>query len=221
MRSSRVCHRRISLSIHQRTAPTWCRVMTVHAPSWQCFPVVQHRLSSHQERADTSSWKDLPCDSCTAEAMRRCVSGENSSPSSVVFSTWGSPITGSTTIKKGGKDSKTLWNRVNYLLRPNGGVCNPHSASAFTEFFDGKVSDIRSRTADMAPSFIVLRDVQNASQFDSCTSEEVARIIQKVPISTELDHVPTWLVKQCCDVLASFIALLTNRSFQETCFPDA
>jgi len=126
----------------------------------------------------------------------------------------------STTIKDS-EDSKTLWSRMNCLLRPDGGVCNPHSAAAFAEFFDGKVSDIRSRTADIAPPIIVPRDVPMLANFESCTSEEVASMIHKAPNKhCELDPAPTWLVKQCSDVLAPVIALLTNRSFQEASFPD-
>ena len=46
-------------------------------------------------------------------------------------------------------------------------------------------------------------------------------MIQKAPDKhCELDPAPTWLVKQCSNILAPVIALLTNRSFQEASFPE-
>ena len=70
-------------------------------------------------------------------------------------------------------------------------MCNPHSAAAFAEFFDGKVSAIRSHTADIAPPIIVPRDVPTLANFESCTSEEVASMIHKAPNKhCELDPAP-------------------------------
>ena len=60
-------------------------------------------------------------------------------------------------------------------------MCDPHSAAAFAEFFDGEVSDIRSHTTDIAPPHIVSRDVPMLTNFEPCTSEEVASMIQKAP----------------------------------------
>ena len=111
---------------------------------------------------------------------------------------------------------------MNCLLRPDGGVCNPHSAASFAEFFDGKSSDIRSRTAGIVPPIIVPSDVSTLANFEPCTPKEAASMIQKVRNKhCELDSAPTWLVKQCSDVLAPVIVLLTNRSFQEASFPDS
>jgi hypothetical protein len=110
---------------------------------------------------------------------------------------------------------------VKGLLEPDGGMCNPYSAETFAEFFDGKVSDIRSRTAVLASPLNVSRDVSMLTNFESCIPEEVARMTQKAPNKHgELDPAPTWLVEQCSVVLAPVIALLTNRSLQEAGFPE-
>jgi len=91
----------------------------------------------------------------------------------------------------------------------------------FSTFFDGKVNDIRSRTVHIAPPTIVSRDVPTFANFESCTTDEAASLIGKAPNKhCELDPAPTWLVKQCDDVLGPVIALLANRSFQEARFPD-
>jgi len=105
------------------------------------------------------------------------------------------------------------------LLRPDGGVCNPHSAAVFAKFFDGKVNDIRSGTADITPPVIVSSDVPVFANLKSCTVEEVTSMIHKAPNKHWI--LPTWLIKQCSDVLAPVLAMLANRSFQEACFPDS
>ena len=97
----------------------------------------------------------------------------------------------------------------------------PHSAAVFTKFFDGKVDDIRSRTANVAPSTIVPRDIPSLASFELCTTEEVACMIRKAPSKQcELDPAPTWLIKQCCDMLAPVVTLLVNQSFEEGTFSD-
>jgi hypothetical protein len=73
----------------------------------------------------------------------------------------------------------------------------------------------------MAPPIIVSSDVPEFANFEPNTSEEAASMLQKAPDKhCELDPAPSWLVKQCSDVLAPVIALLTNRSFQEASFPE-
>ena len=58
--------------------------------------------------------------------------------------------------------------------------------------------------------------------FRQTSSEEVTTFIRKTASKhCELDPVPTWLAKQCCDILAPVIALMVNQSFEEAVFPEA
>ena len=49
----------------------------------------------------------------------------------------------------------------------------------------------------------------------------LSRIRKTASKHCELDPVPTWLAKQCCDILAPVIALMVNQSFEEAVFPEA
>ena len=54
------------------------------------------------------------------------------------------------------------------------------------------------------------------------TVEEVSQILRKTPNKQcELDPMPTWLVKELCDVLALIITSMANASFTQGLFPDS
>ena len=60
------------------------------------------------------------------------------------------------------------------------------------------------------------------TQFEHYTADEVAKFINNAPNKQcDLDSVPTWLAKQCCDILAAIFALMANKSFDQACFPDS
>ena len=90
---------------------------------------------------------------------------------------------------------------------------NPHSAASFAQVFDNKVAGIRAKTANAPPPTIVSRDVPPLATFRQTSSEEVTTFIRKTASKhCELDPVPTWLAKQCCDILAPVIALMDGES---------
>jgi len=79
---------------------------------------------------------------------------------------------------------------------------HPAVSCLFAKFFDGKVYDIRSRTADITPPVIVSRDVPVFANFESYTFEVVASMVHKaLNKHCELDPTLTWLIKQYSDVL--------------------
>ena len=54
------------------------------------------------------------------------------------------------------------------------------------------------------------------------TVEEVSQILRKTSNKQcELDPMPTWLVKELCDVLAPIITSMANASFAQGLFPDS
>ena len=58
--------------------------------------------------------------------------------------------------------------------------------------------------------------------FNNVTVEEVSQVLRKTPNKQcEVDPMPTWLVKELCDVLASIITSMANASFTQGLFPDS
>jgi len=57
------------------------------------------------------------------------------------------------------EDSKTLWRRLNVLLKPPGAVVSPFSANDFASFFDSTISAIRLSTATAGAPTVDPRDV--------------------------------------------------------------
>ena len=110
------------------------------------------------------------------------------------------------------EDSKTLWRQLNVLLQPTSAVVSPFKANDFASFFDSKISAIRLSTATTGLPTVDPRDVKPLDTFGSAvTSEHVAASLRRAACKQcELDSVPTWLVKQCSDVLSPVIASMIN-----------
>ena len=73
------------------------------------------------------------------------------------------------------EDSKTLWRRLNVLLKPPGAVVSPFSANDFASFFDSKISPIRLSTAAAGAPTVDPRDVTPLYTFGTAaTAEHVA-----------------------------------------------
>ena len=91
----------------------------------------------------------------------------------------------------------------------------------FLQYFTGKVDTIRASTAGATPPIIRLRPVPSLRYFDGVTIDEVTSLILRVPPKQcDLDPVPTWLVKKCCDILAPVITSMISMSFRQGVFPD-
>ena len=118
-------------------------------------------------------------------------------------------------------DTKSLWRKMNLLLQPMESTTSPHSADDLSSYFTGKVDTIRASTAGAPPPTIRPRPVSSLRCFDGVTVDEVTSLILRVPPKQcDLDPVPTWLVKKCCDTLAPVITSMTSMSFRQGVFPD-
>ena len=90
---------------------------------------------------------------------------------------------------------------MNLLLRSVASTSVTHTADDFTTFFTGKVDTIRATTATAPVPMIEHRQVPPLAIFNNVTVEEVSQILRKTPNKQcELDPMPTWLVKELCDV---------------------
>ena len=107
------------------------------------------------------------------------------------------------TVNNQKSNSKKLWRTVSTVLGKSAGKSTspPFSPAEFLLFLELKVETIRSATAS-APPPIFTRFDSNLDSFDICRPGEISGII-KAPAdkSCDLDPAPTFLVKECLDVL--------------------
>ena len=119
-------------------------------------------------------------------------------------------------------DGKSLWTTANALLRKPEQVIVGHTAEHFADFFSNKVALIRATTAGARPPDIQPRPADNLDVFNTATVLEVLKMIEMSPASTcELDPIPTWLAKDCRDILAPIITVMIQMSLNLGQFPDS
>ena len=118
-------------------------------------------------------------------------------------------------------DSKKLWCTVSTVLCKSAGKSTslPFSPVEIPSFLESKVETIWYATASAPPSVFTHTD-SNLDLFDICRPDEISKII-KAPAakSCDLDPAPTFLVKECLDVLLPHLTRLCNVSIQNGCLP--
>ena len=130
-------------------------------------------------------------------------------------------------ISDNAHDSKKLWQVLRSVLHSVPDKVLPSHAShiglanCFVTFFSDKISKIRDSFTNTdsftlpAPS-----DVPKFDLFKSVSEHEVREVITKSPTkSCLLDPWPTFLVKQCLDILLPSITKLVNCSLTEGAVP--
>ena len=119
-------------------------------------------------------------------------------------------------------NSKEQWKVLNSILSgSNQDSCCPLSATTFQNFFQKKIEDIRTQTADAAPPTVITQSEFNFDGFQKITVEEALKTLRTVPAKTcELDKIPTWLIKVLADVFAPILAKLVNASISSGIMPE-
>ena len=126
-------------------------------------------------------------------------------------------------------DSKKLWRELHKVLHRSHSTTLPTCESSksladhFATFFSNKIMKIResfssSESCDMVhPPF----DPPKLTVFTQVTQNEIGKIINKSPTkSCLLDPLPTFLIKECIDILLPSITKLVNCSLRERLVPD-
>ena len=87
--------------------------------------------------------------------------------------------------------------------------------------FEEKVMNIRAATdGALPPEFVDVQSSQVLRQFTSLTAVDIVKLIQKLPFKqSDLDPMPTWLLKSYADVLAPFLTHLVNASLSTSHVP--
>ena len=147
-------------------------------------------------------------------------------------------------ITANSRDPKKLWQSLrNVLHRTSETVLPAHSsdkspADMFASFFSNKISKIRDTFStsgsftdapdSVPPAFNVFMPVTEEQVYKCIseslpvTEEQVYKCISESPTkSCSLDPIPTFLLKDCLDILLSSITKLVNYSLIEGSFPNS
>ena len=125
-------------------------------------------------------------------------------------------------------DSMKLWQALRSALHSGPEAVLPSHeskkglADRFVTFFSDKIAKIRNSfsSSDLF-SLPLPPDVPNFSYFKQVSQEEIRKIIMKSPSKSCLLHPwPTFLVKECIDILLPSIIKLVNCSLSEGVVPD-
>ena len=125
------------------------------------------------------------------------------------------------TVNEQKSDSKKLWRTVSTVLGKSAGKSTtpPFIPAEFLSFLESKVETIRSATASAPPPVFIHTD-SNLDSFDICRPDEISKIIKaSAAKSCDLDPAPTFLIKECLDVLLPHLIRLCNVSIQSGCLP--
>lgn len=119
-------------------------------------------------------------------------------------------------------DPARLWRTLNSTLglsSPDPDI--PHTAEEFSAFFANKVARIRDLTANAPPPTFHTAPPSTLITFTNVTEESVIDIIMKSPCKhSQVDPIPTWLLKQCVSLLSQFLTRLINSSMMSCEVPE-
>jgi len=92
-------------------------------------------------------------------------------------------------------------------------------------FFESKVNTIHAATGGSpAPSFVDARVKSPLRQFEVLSSDDVVKLVHSAPAKqSDLDPLPTWLLKDCIDLLRPYVTRdhQFNTLLSTGCVPDA
>jgi hypothetical protein len=135
-------------------------------------------------------------------------------------------------IDENSADQKVLFKLVGTIMGKKETTPLPRHKSMedlVTEFGDFFINKIRKIQEDLE---VLRSNISNMTSEDCCDSsleilkptseDEITKLIKKSPCkSCDLDPVPTFLLKECLDVLAPIICKLVNLSLKTGVVPDA
>ncbi len=126
-------------------------------------------------------------------------------------------------------DSRKLFRIVNFLSEERQVRDLPNEnplilANRFGEFFYEKIELVKAEfdKVSVDPPHVDFRfPSEKLESFSLLSEDEVRKIVmQSLNASSQLDPIPTWLVKICCDELTPVITKMVNLSISEGIVPD-
>ena len=135
-------------------------------------------------------------------------------------------------ISENSSDQRSLWKTFNKILHRGPKMHLPEFSSihalaeTFGTFFVDKISIIRSAFPTGGH-----RDNANCDHphdrkelqgFAPATEDEIRRLVMSAPCkSSDLDPIPTVLLKSCMDILVTPVTSIVNLSLSDGCFPTS
>jgi hypothetical protein len=97
------------------------------------------------------------------------------------------------------------------------------TADSFATFFAKKIEDIRSTTENAPPATFTDNPSDGKfATFKLLDTSDVTSLIRKAPLKQcALDPIPTWLLKDCIDLLAPYITSVFNISLSSGYVPSS
>ena len=132
-------------------------------------------------------------------------------------------------ISNNSHDSKKLWRELHKVLHRSHSTTLPTSESSksltdhFATLFSNKIMKICESFSSSESCNMVHHPFHapKLTVFTQVTQDEIAKIISKSPTeSCLLDPLPTFLIKECIDILLPSITKLVNFSLSEGLVPD-
>ena len=127
-------------------------------------------------------------------------------------------------------NSKQRWSKINNILHPKNKTklqCDINSTT-FIQFFHNKIvqlglsikSKIISSNITVPPPDPI-HTAQEFSTLPTVTPSEVSKLLASIPSkSSNLDYIPTSILKTCSSIFSPLIARLANLSFDQGQFPS-
>ena len=133
-------------------------------------------------------------------------------------------------ISDNSHDSRKLWRELHKTLNKVSDAALPSHeskkslADQFASFFSNKIKKIRDNFGSIGTENDIHppSDPPKINVFRQVSEEAVDKIIKTSPTkSCLLDPLPTFLIKECIDILLPSLTKLVNCSLMEGCVPDA
>ena len=137
-------------------------------------------------------------------------------------------------IEESQGDQRKLFKLVKSIMKPEENVKYPVSSSMenltneFNEYFITKIDLIREKLdeieMDTSPAEYLMdyKQVKEFSVFERLSEDQVKMLIMKSPNKQcAADPIPTWMLKECLDIILPFLGHTVNLSLQTGHFADA
>lgn len=120
---------------------------------------------------------------------------------------------------------RQAWKVIDSVLCREKTKVNDESLTAvdFATFFERKISGIRASTdGAAAPTFSDNISTARLLSFEPIDISDTVKLIREAPMKQcAVDPIPTWLLKDCIDLLAPFITKIINNSLSTGYVPAA
>ena len=135
----------------------------------------------------------------------------------------------STVIAENSGNPKALWNTFKKILHKTSTIILPDHisptdlANTFGHFFSDKIVKIRVALESSVPVSLTIPKSNSTAltSFEPVSEDDILKILKSSNTkSSDLDPIPTALVKECVDILVTPITNIINYSLKEGSFPN-